>query len=82
MGTVAHYLSFNVPFCTWLILGYFRSIPEELEGAARIDGCSQLGVLWRIVLHWPRRALSRLYLWLYQLVERISLCRHPRAHAI
>lgn len=44
------YQTFNVPFCTWLILGYFRTIPEELEDAARIDGCSRMGVLWRIVL--------------------------------
>jgi multiple sugar transport system permease protein len=49
-GLLLAYLSFNVPFCTWLILGYFRSIPEELENAARIDGCSRLGVLARIVL--------------------------------
>ena len=49
-GLLFAYLSFNVPFCTWLILGYFRSIPEELEDAARIDGCTRLGVLWRIVL--------------------------------
>ncbi|MCG3778597.1 MAG: Inner membrane ABC transporter permease protein YcjP [Nitrospira sp.] len=49
-GLVLAYQSFNVPFCTWLILGYFRSIPKELEDAALIDGCSQLGVLFRIVL--------------------------------
>ena len=44
------YQSFNVPFCTWLTLGYFRTIPEELEDAARIDGCTRLGVLFRVVL--------------------------------
>jgi len=49
-GLLLAYLSFNVPFCTWLILGYFRSIPEELEDAARIDGCTRMGVLWRIIL--------------------------------
>ena len=49
-GLLLAYLSFNVPFCTWLILGYFRSIPEELEDAARIDGCSRMGVLGRIVI--------------------------------
>lgn len=49
-GLLLAYLSFNVPFCTWLILGYFRSIPEELEDAARIDGCSRMGVLTRVVL--------------------------------
>jgi multiple sugar transport system permease protein len=49
-GVMLAYQSFNVPFCTWLILGYFRSIPEELEDAALIDGCSKIGVLVRIVL--------------------------------
>lgn len=44
------YQTFNVPFCTWMLLGYFRTIPVELEDAARIDGCSRLGVLGRIVL--------------------------------
>lgn len=44
------YQTFNVPFCTWLILGYFRTIPVELEDAARIDGCDRLGVLARIVV--------------------------------
>ncbi|HEX5691994.1 MAG TPA: carbohydrate ABC transporter permease [Roseiflexaceae bacterium] len=47
---IISYQTFNVPFCTWLLLGYFRSLPEELEDAARIDGCSRLGVLGRIVL--------------------------------
>jgi multiple sugar transport system permease protein len=40
----------NVPFMAWLLLGYFRTIPVELEDAARIDGCSRAGVLWRLVL--------------------------------
>ena len=44
------YLTFNVPFCTWMLLGYFRTIPMELEDAARIDGCSRMGVLGRIIL--------------------------------
>ncbi len=49
-GLIVAYQTFNVPFCTWLLLGYFRSIPAELEEAARIDGCSHLSVLWRITL--------------------------------
>jgi multiple sugar transport system permease protein len=44
------YPTFLLPFITWLLFGYFRSLPEELEDAARIDGCSRFGVLYRIVL--------------------------------
>ena len=49
-GLVISYLGFTVPFCTWLLLGYFLSIPVELEESAMVDGCSRLGVLFRIVL--------------------------------
>jgi multiple sugar transport system permease protein len=44
------YPTFLLPFITWLLFGYFKSLPEELEDAARIDGCSRFGVLYRIVL--------------------------------
>jgi multiple sugar transport system permease protein len=44
------YPSITLPFCTWLLMSYFKSIPVELEDAALIDGCNRLGVLLRIVL--------------------------------
>src|SRR5437867_874134 len=44
------YPTFTLPFCTWMLCSYFRSIPIELEEAALIDGCSRLGVLFRIVM--------------------------------
>lgn len=44
------YPSFTIPFCTWLLMGFFKSIPAELEEAAMVDGCSRLGALRRIVL--------------------------------
>ena len=47
---IISYQTFNVPFCTWLLLGYFRTMPVELEDAALIDGCTRMGVLQRIVL--------------------------------
>lgn len=47
---ILSYQTFNVPFCTWMLLGYFRTIPIELEDAARIDGCSRMGVLARVIL--------------------------------
>jgi multiple sugar transport system permease protein len=44
------YPTITLPFCTWLLMSYFKSIPVELEDAALIDGCNRIGVLWRIVL--------------------------------
>lgn len=44
------YPTLLLPFITWLLIGYFKSLPEELEDAARIDGCTRMGVLYRIVL--------------------------------
>jgi multiple sugar transport system permease protein len=44
------YPSFTVPFAIWLLMGFFKTIPQELEDAARVDGCSRLGTIVRIVL--------------------------------
>ena len=52
-GLIAAYPSFTVPFVTWLLMGYFESIPEELEEAAMIDGATRFGAFRRIVLPWP-----------------------------
>ena len=43
------YTTFAMPFCTWMIKGYFDTIPVSLEDAARIDGCGRLQILFRIV---------------------------------
>jgi multiple sugar transport system permease protein len=40
----------NLPFCIFLMMGYFNAIPKGLEEAARIDGCSLLGAIFRILL--------------------------------
>ena len=44
------YPTFLVPFCTWLLMGYFKSIPYELEECALIDGANRFQILWKIVL--------------------------------
>lgn len=49
-GLILVYPTITLPFCTWLLMSYFKSIPIELEDAALIDGCTRLGVLLRIVL--------------------------------
>ena len=49
-GLTLAYLGSDVPFCTWLLMGYFKSIPMELEESALVDGCTRIGALVRIVL--------------------------------
>jgi len=44
------YPSFTIPFCTWLLMGFFKAIPPDLEEAAMIDGCSRLGAFVKIVI--------------------------------
>jgi multiple sugar transport system permease protein len=44
------YPTLLIPFCAWLLMGYFKSVPRELEEAARIDGASRLQAMVRIVL--------------------------------
>ncbi|MFN8524966.1 MAG: carbohydrate ABC transporter permease [Chloroflexota bacterium] len=44
------YLSFSIPFATWLLMGYFRGIPPDLEEQAMIDGCSRIGAMLRVLL--------------------------------
>lgn len=39
-----------IPFATWMLKGYFDTIPPEMEQAALVDGCSPFGTIWRIVL--------------------------------
>jgi multiple sugar transport system permease protein len=57
-GLTLAYLGFTLPFCTWLLLGYFRSVPLELEEAALVDGCSRLGALVRVILPMSLPALA------------------------
>ena len=50
LALILTYPTFLIPFCTWLLMGYFRSIPFELEECALIDGASRWEILTRIVL--------------------------------
>jgi multiple sugar transport system permease protein len=49
-GMVLVYPTLTVPFCTWIMIGYFQSIPKELDEAALIDGASQMQMLWKIFI--------------------------------
>ncbi len=50
LALILTYPTFLIPFCTWLLIGYFKSIPYELEECALIDGASRLQILRRITL--------------------------------
>jgi multiple sugar transport system permease protein/raffinose/stachyose/melibiose transport system permease protein len=47
---VLAYLAMSLPVTVWMLRSYMRSIPQELEEAAIVDGCTELGAFWRIVL--------------------------------
>lgn len=47
---VLTYPTFLVPFCTWLLMGYFKSIPKEMEECAMIDGASRVKIFSKIIL--------------------------------
>ena len=47
---VVVYPTITIPFCTWLLMGFFKTVPMEMEEAARVDGCGYLGALVRVVL--------------------------------
>jgi multiple sugar transport system permease protein len=50
LGLIITYLTFSLPFSIWMLVGYFNSIPRELEEAAMCDGATPLGALWRILI--------------------------------
>lgn len=52
------YLTVTLPFATWLMAGFFQSIPVELEEAARIDGCSRIRALFSVVLPAARPGIA------------------------
>jgi multiple sugar transport system permease protein len=47
---VVTYPTFLIPFCTWMLIAYFKSIPKDMEECAMIDGCTRIGAMIRIVL--------------------------------
>ena len=49
-GLILTYLTFTIPFCTWMLMGYFRGMPIELEEQAMVDGCTKIGAMLRILL--------------------------------
>jgi multiple sugar transport system permease protein len=57
LGLVIVYCSFATPFVLWIMGNYFQTIPRELEDAARVDGCTRIGALFRVILPLARPGL-------------------------
>jgi multiple sugar transport system permease protein len=49
-GLILTYLTFSLPFSIWMLVGYFDSIPRDLDEAAKVDGCGPMGALFRVVV--------------------------------
>jgi multiple sugar transport system permease protein len=63
LGLILTYISFTIPFCSWMMMGYFQSIPKELDEAAAIDGCGRFRIFWQIIfpLSLPGVAATAIY---------------------
>ena len=57
-GLVLPYVTFSAPLCIWLLHGFFRQLPPELEDAAMLDGASRVRTLWDVVLPMAAPALA------------------------
>jgi multiple sugar transport system permease protein len=49
-GLILVYISFSIPFCTWMMVGFFKGIPLELDEAAKMDGCGRIRTFLQIIL--------------------------------
>jgi len=49
-GLIFVYLTFSAPLSTWMLMGFFRGIPRELEEQAMVDGATRVGAIWRVLL--------------------------------
>ncbi|BDZ65311.1 carbohydrate ABC transporter permease [Agromyces mangrovi Wang et al. 2018] len=61
MGLILPYLAFGIPYQVFVLYGFFRGVPDELEESARIDGASTFRIFWQIILPLAKPALAALF---------------------
>lgn len=61
------YPTITIPFCTWLMMGFFRTVPMEVEEAAQIDGCTQWQAIWHVVLPLSRAGILSVLMFAFTL---------------
>jgi len=57
-GLILVYCTIAVPFCAWMLKGYFDTIPREIDEAGRVDGLTPIGTFWRLILPLARPGLA------------------------
>jgi raffinose/stachyose/melibiose transport system permease protein len=62
VGVILPYIGFGLPYQTFILYGFFRQIPEELDESARVDGASYWRLFWQIILPLSRPALAALFI--------------------
>lgn len=77
------YLVFNLPFALWMMRGFFKDIPREIDECAMVDGCSRIGALWRVVmpLTLPGLATTAIFCFLFSWNEFLFALILTRAKA-
>ena len=86
-GLVLPYLTFAMPLTIWLLVGFFRQLPRELEEAGLMDGAGRLRTLWEIILplSWPGLATAAILTFLYSWNEflfALSFTLGPERHTV
>jgi ABC-type glycerol-3-phosphate transport system permease component len=86
-GLVLPYLTFAMPLTLWLLVGFFRQLPPELEEAGLMDGAGRLRTLWEIILplSWPGIATAAILTFLYSWNEflfALSFTLGPERHTV
>jgi len=70
---VVVYPTFTIPFCTWILTGFFKTLPREIEEAAWVDGCGLLGGVLRVVLPLTRPGIVITAIFAFTLAMQESL---------
>lgn len=84
IGLIIFHISFQLGFCTFFLRNFIRTIPSEITDSARVDGCTEFGIYWRIILPLSKPALAALgtleftwiwndYLWAIVLIRDDNL---------
>ncbi|MFB6113317.1 MAG: carbohydrate ABC transporter permease [Halodesulfurarchaeum sp.] len=62
LGMILAFTSFTIPYNIWLLRGFFEDLPENLEESARVDGATQVGAFFRVILPLSRPAIASVFL--------------------